>query len=186
MKSNFKKIKDELIASLISLTNSSKFLKTEEVIFLRSELNLMRKFLSIEEKNNELIINTINVGLQVVESPQNNVNVNFNFKNLIHSMDNFYEKADMILDTALSSKKKRTTTNSTLNYVPTSQTVYQPVIKPQIHFKNKIDNSNAPWMPIIRSKPNAIEPLNVGNEVSIEMRNHISSMSLLRLIFILL
>ncbi|CAK8683667.1 unnamed protein product [Clavelina lepadiformis] len=35
----------------------------------------------------------------------------------------------------------------------------QNILRPQLKFKNKIDNTNTPFVPIIRSKPNAIVPL---------------------------
>ena len=33
------------------------------------------------------------------------------------------------------------------------------VSRPQFSFKDKIDNSSAPFMPIIKDKPNSIKPL---------------------------
>lgn len=39
--------------------------------------------------------------------------------------------------------------------------------RPQLKFKDKIDNSNTPFIPIIKRKPNALRPLEVGmlNEI---------------------
>lgn len=33
--------------------------------------------------------------------------------------------------------------------------------RPQLRFKDKIDNSNTPFIPIIRRKPNALRPLEI-------------------------
>ncbi|XP_014256854.1 exosome component 10 isoform X2 [Cimex lectularius] len=40
-------------------------------------------------------------------------------------------------------------------------TVQQRTIRPQALFKDKIDNSNRPWEPRIKEKPNALKPLSV-------------------------
>lgn len=39
--------------------------------------------------------------------------------------------------------------------------------RPQLKFKDKIDNSNTPFIPIIKRKPNALRSLEVGmlNEI---------------------
>lgn len=34
-------------------------------------------------------------------------------------------------------------------------------MKPQLKFKDKVDNSSTPWVPILREKPNAVKPLPV-------------------------
>ncbi|CAH1395309.1 unnamed protein product [Nezara viridula] len=34
-------------------------------------------------------------------------------------------------------------------------------IRPQVFFKDKIDNSNSPWIPRIKEKPNALKPLSI-------------------------
>lgn len=33
------------------------------------------------------------------------------------------------------------------------------ISKPQLKFHNKIDNTNSPWKPQIKEKPNALMPL---------------------------
>jgi exosome complex exonuclease RRP6 len=45
--------------------------------------------------------------------------------------------------------------------------------KPQLSFKDKIDNSNTNWTPIIKYKPNAKVPL--GSQISPEMTEHMSN-----------
>ncbi|XP_047524423.1 exosome component 10 [Pieris napi] len=50
--------------------------------------------------------------------------------------------------------------NNTLSLLPDSNTVM-----PQINFKDKIDNTNSLWQPIIKYKPNNIQPLQVQLEV---------------------
>ena len=39
--------------------------------------------------------------------------------------------------------------------------------RPQLKFKDKIDNSNTPFIPIIKSKPNALRPLEISKFTSI-------------------
>ena len=34
--------------------------------------------------------------------------------------------------------------------------------RPQLRFKDKIDNSNTPFVPVIKRKPNALRPLEMG------------------------
>ena len=34
--------------------------------------------------------------------------------------------------------------------------------RPQLRFKDKIDNSNTPFIPVIKRKPNALQPLEMG------------------------
>lgn len=34
--------------------------------------------------------------------------------------------------------------------------------RPQLRFKDKIDNSNTPFIPVIKRKPNALRPLEMG------------------------
>ena len=38
--------------------------------------------------------------------------------------------------------------------------------RPQLRFKDKIDNSNTPFIPIIKRKPNALRPLEISKFVS--------------------
>lgn len=44
-----------------------------------------------------------------------------------------------------------------------------------MQFKDKIDNSNNPWLPIIKIKPHAQRPLTNGN-LSADMQTHLESM----------
>lgn len=39
-------------------------------------------------------------------------------------------------------------------------------IRPQVFFKDKIDNSNSPWIPRIKEKPNSLKPLSVLLEIN--------------------
>lgn len=41
-------------------------------------------------------------------------------------------------------------------------------IRPQVFFKDKVDNSNSPWIPRIKEKPNALKPLSI----LVEMNDH--------------
>ena len=50
----------------------------------------------------------------------------------------------------------------------------KPILRSQLKFKDKIDNSNSPWVPIIKSKPNAIRPLSI--PVSEDMQSHMDSL----------
>lgn len=36
--------------------------------------------------------------------------------------------------------------------------------RPQLRFKDKIDNSNTPFIPVIKRKPNALRPLEMGEQ----------------------
>ena len=36
--------------------------------------------------------------------------------------------------------------------------------RPQLRFKDKIDNSNTPFIPVIKRKPNALRPLELGEQ----------------------
>lgn len=41
--------------------------------------------------------------------------------------------------------------------------------RPQLRFKDKIDNSNTPFIPIIKRKPNALRPLEISKFVSYKL-----------------
>jgi len=42
--------------------------------------------------------------------------------------------------------------------------------RPQLKFKDKIDNSNTPFIPIITRKPNALRPLEISKFASISCK----------------
>ncbi len=44
------------------------------------------------------------------------------------------------------------------------------VSRPQMKFKDKVDNSNTPFVPIIKYKPNALKPLNLGKYIGAKVK----------------
>jgi exosome complex exonuclease RRP6 len=62
-----------------------------------------------------------------------------------------------------------------ISYTDASNERNPSTLRSQLKFKDKIDNSNTPWVPIIKSKPNAIRPLST--TVSESMQSHMDSLS---------
>ena len=42
--------------------------------------------------------------------------------------------------------------------------------RPQLKFKDKVDNSNTPFIPIIKRKPNALRPLEISKFASVSFK----------------
>ena len=189
---DFQNIRDGLIASLLALTNSSKFLKPSEVLFLRSDLALSKKFDEIAGQTVVLINDTARVGFGLNDNKNIDdddtvvhQNVDEDFKRIIAVLDDFYESADIHLDAVTKSLKKKTQisssattaySNSTAGNLPLSPSQFQPIAKSQLNFRDKVDNNNTPWVPIIKSKPNAMKALDSTGGMSEEVRNHLSTL----------
>ena len=112
-------------------------------------------------------------------------NVDEDFKRIIAVLDDFYESADIHLDAVTKSLKKKTQisssattaySNSTAGNLPLSPSQFQPIAKSQLNFRDKVDNNNTPWVPIIKSKPNAMKALDSTGGMSEEVRNHLSTL----------
>jgi exosome complex exonuclease RRP6 len=186
---DFQEVRDGLIAALQSLTNSSRFLKPSEVLFLRSDLELSKKFDSLAAQTVTLIKDTARVEVTINENESFhddyiNQNVDEDFKRIVGVLDDFYETADIHLDAVTKSLKKKTfqtvatlapfslNDGGTLHTFPRH---FQPIPKPQLTFRVKVDNSNSPWTPIIKSKPNSMKPLDAISDLSDEVRKHLST-----------
>lgn len=189
MENRFQEVRNGLIASLLSLTKSSKFLKPSEVLFLRSDLALSKKLDDIAGQTVALINDTARIGFFSTDSRGNDndyktvhENVDEEFKSIINLLDDFYECVDIHLDVLSKSLKKNRQNSNTATQLSLSggngtslspSHFTQPIAKPQLAFKDKVDNSNIPWIPIIRTKPNARRPLDSTEGISEEVRNHL-------------
>lgn len=188
---DFQAVRDGLIASLLSLTNSSKFLKPSEVLFLRSDLALSKKFDEIAGQTVVLINDTARVGFALNDNKNIDddtvvhQSVDEDFKRIIAVLDDFYESADIHLDDVTKSFKKKIRissnataaySNSTTGNLLLSPNQFQPIAKSQLAFRDKVDNNNTPWIPIIKSKPNAMKALDSTGGMSEEVRNHLSTL----------
>lgn len=94
------------------------------------------------------------------------------FNALVESVDIALERVDLHLDNyqdikndrprPMMSPEGRSTASSSVSKKKThtaSRGKTFAMMKPQKRFRDKIDNSSTPWCPIIRHKPNAMQPL---------------------------
>ncbi|KAJ3257880.1 Exosome component 10 [Boothiomyces macroporosus] len=173
--SSYEEFRDNLVNSLVELTQSSKFLLPSEVSFLRADSRNAAQLDSISDKILEGFNQTIQYS-SVKDSNQEFSGLNDfleHFDLAGDAIDNMFEKADIFLD---SIKKKSSQISTAINPTQTQNAAFgqfKAVLRPQLKFKDKVDNSNTPWVPIIKHKPNSKQPLKA--ELSPEMKNHLAS-----------
>ncbi|KAJ3274992.1 Exosome component 10 [Terramyces sp. JEL0728] len=173
---SYEEFRDNLVNSLVELTQSTKFLHPSEVSFLRADTANAAQLDTISDKILEGFNQTVQYS-GVKGSNQEFSGLNDfmqHFESAGDVVDNIFEKADIFLD---STKKKSSSQISTSINVAQAQNTafgqFKAVLRPQLKFKDKVDNSNTPWAPIIKHKPNSKQPLKA--QLSPEMKKHLES-----------
>ncbi|KAJ3370422.1 Methylcrotonoyl-CoA carboxylase subunit alpha, mitochondrial [Kappamyces sp. JEL0680] len=175
MKDEFQQFKSQLLPALVSLTQASKFLTPNDVSFYRSDLKISNQIDALSAKT-LASINCVAKMLgdrnadELFDGIERNVVEDFN--EAVNLLDNVYEKSDVWLETLT---KKKAPSILTMDSGARDQKGRPgtAMLRPQLKFSDKIDNSNKPWHPIIKSKPNSSQTHRAGAEVSTEMSLHL-------------
>ena len=157
---------ENLFDSLLDLTAKSTFLKASEVAFQESTNIEFRKNLSLQRSKIQQLIKKILNKFQEIEK--------FDYLNISDIVDALLEKADVQMDMSSGKLKKN------ILIQESSQTVIRhatQLSKPQLKFKDIIDNSNAPFVSKLSVKLNAKRALDYDQSsiISTEMVEHLKS-----------
>lgn len=182
---NYKSFKETFLNSLVDLTKASKFLKSDEVLFYQSDLQISKQ-LSLTADS---MMERMNQVAKIATGDDDYVlfyeNTHEEFAAAIDFMDDLYEQAvrkkvslayhdkdNLLGSTAKKSSKLLDNVNAGLD--STKSILPHHISKPQLHFKDKVNNFNFPWKPIIKCKDNAIKPLEYESDsVSNDLLTHL-------------
>ena len=176
----FDQEQEELFSTLIELTKNTQFLKANDIQFIKSN----QKVASVLEGCNGQTLGLINQLLELTHSQEEGKPIQYqgvvglmeNFRPVLDIVDNLLEKVDVHLEAAAG-----------VTHAPAPAVVVahsnedivqsKNVLRPQLKFRQKPDNSNTPFVPIIKVKPNAKKPLVFDmDELTPEMAAHVNSL----------
>lgn len=141
-----KGVKDVVLNAIDELMKSSEFLSPSEYLFFQSDLCLSKPLDLLAEQ----ILNGIETCIGVArEEDFKFQNSKFDFNVVVGVLDDLHEQVDGLLDEKNTTKQVGNQSQLTL-------------LRPQLYFKDLIDNSCNPWVPILKHKFNAKVPLDSG------------------------
>jgi exosome complex exonuclease RRP6 len=145
----------QLVDSLVGLTKACQFVKPADWSFLRSDEQIATNL----DKSSDLILGLFNQTFQYCNDDlveyQNSNDFIYNFQPVLDVVDNLLEKADVCIHKII---------GRTIQLVPKlpEDAPVSNIIKaggqlrPQAKFRDKIDNSNTPFVPKLSFKPNSL------------------------------
>jgi exosome complex exonuclease RRP6 len=161
-----------LFDSLLDLTARSNFLKPSEVAFHESTNPQFRESIQRQKAKVDALILEI---LDHLEENQDKKPRDVQYQEISDVVDACLEKADVQMDIVSGKIKKQIKVQEPAKIVKHAT----QLSKPQLKFKDEIDNFNSPFVPKLRSKPNARRPLDFGHpeskDISDDMVEHLKS-----------
>lgn len=161
-----------LFDSLLDLSAKSSFLKPSEVAFHESTNIQFKESIQRQKKKVDALI------LKVLDHLQDNseqVHREIQYSEISDAVDSCLEKADVQMDVLSGKIKKQISVPEPTQIIKHAT----QLSKPQLKFKDAIDNSNSSFVPKLRSKPHAKRPLDFdhpeSNNISTEMVEHLKS-----------
>ena len=168
--STFKPLKDEVNSALIDLTRTAGKIAAEDLAFHRSSNPAITTLL---DKQNRRLLHIVRdltrastLGTEVQAPTLSDIDsLEDKWHGLVDVFDSLLEKADACLDEYTGVIKKRdapqgSTDTTTRKAPPPRSYRSQTLTKPQLAFEKAPQNHEiAPFKPLLRSKPHAIQPL---------------------------
>ena len=160
----------DLFETLLDITAKSSFLKPAEVAFHESTNENFKSSLARQKSKVDGLISKVLDHLQEKETSKE-----IQYHTVSDVVDSCLEKADVQMDLLSGKIKKQVSVQEPLHIIKHAT----QLSKPQLKFKDAIDNLNSPFVPKLISKPNAKRPLDFdqpgSNNISTEMYEHIQS-----------
>lgn len=198
---NFETYQNSLFSALAQVTKSSQFLVPSELGFYKASAEGFGQRLSNASDQllglcNRLLLHAAaGSALQAdrVSPFEDADDVTDRFAAVVDTVDNLLEKADVCLDQVTGRIKMNAPGNipgqsaPVIMQVPTKNTYRhvvhaQNIVRPQLKFEDKVDNSNAHFVRKIAYKPNALRPLDYGlpgsGDISAEMGAHLRTLGI--------
>lgn len=195
---NFEAYQNALFAALGEVTKASQFLSPTELGFYKaSSPDFEDRLANVGEQ----LLGLCNVFLVHSGGVASDRGVVFEdvdeltdrFATVVDTVDNLLEKADVCLDEVTGRIKKNAPGNvpgqgeAVIMQVEKNNRLHnvvhaQNILRPQLKFDDKIDNSNRPFVRKITHKPNALRPLDYGmpgsGDISPEMGDHLRTLGI--------
>ncbi|KAJ3166322.1 exosome nuclease subunit [Geranomyces variabilis] len=167
----------DLFSALGATTKAAQFLAPGELSFYKAtadgfEKSLAQTSTSILALCNKLLGYAVAGSGSVDAAPpfEDSDDVTDRFHMVVDASDNLLEKADVCLDLVTGRTKVASDAGlkqgaavimqvASKNKTTRNVVHAQNIVRPQLSFEDKVDNSNSPWRPKIREKPNARRPL---------------------------
>ncbi|TPX70598.1 hypothetical protein SpCBS45565_g01630 [Spizellomyces sp. 'palustris'] len=201
---NFEAYQNSLFAALTQVTKATNFLKANELTFYKSLSPNFDERLTKTGDNllglcNDLLAHAAagsTIGGDRFSSFEDVEDVVDHYDTVVDTVDNLLEKADTCLDEVTGRIKRNAPGNVPGQSAPVMLQVpatggnkgnfnvihAQNILRPQLKFEDKIDNSNRPFVRKITHKPNASQPLNYGmpgtSDISPEMSDHLRTLGI--------
>ncbi|KAJ3277430.1 Exosome component 10 [Borealophlyctis nickersoniae] len=198
----FDKYQESLFSALMGTTKASHFLTPADVPFYRTssrefDTRLQGVADSLLKMSNDLLAHSLGPADKGIRYEDLD-DVMDRFDHVVDTVDTLLERADMALDEFAGRIKKNAAvgnipgqTGAVMLQVPLARqgrrsdfnVVHaQNIMRPQLKFEDKIDNSNRPFIRKIINKPNALRPLDYGlpgsEEMTPEMSQHLKTMGI--------
>ncbi|KAI8588004.1 ribonuclease H-like domain-containing protein, partial [Geranomyces variabilis] len=173
----FEQYQKDLFSALGATTKAAQFLAPGELSFYKAtadgfEKSLAQTSTSILALCNKLLGYAVAGSGSVDAAPpfEDSDDVTDRFHMVVDASDNLLEKADVCLDLVTGRTKVASDAGlkqgaavimqvASKNKTTRNVVHAQNIVRPQLSFEDKVDNSNSPWRPKIREKPNARRPL---------------------------
>ncbi|KAL2919654.1 exosome nuclease subunit [Polyrhizophydium stewartii] len=186
-----------LLRSLAKLSNAAQFVSANEVLFLKSSSSETAR--SIDDTSDSLLATlarlTAYAGMSAASAGEaaslpaiDADSLTDRFDAIVDVVDNLLEKTDVLLDSQRKPAGKLAPSVQVAPGAPAAtpgaaQAKHRAapgphaILRPQLHFLDKVDNSYAPFVPKITFKPNARTPLNLNaSSMSSELETHLSTL----------
>lgn len=162
---------DDILPKVMQTVRASSSLAGQDVNFYKSlDSNLSEKIdksaKSLLDVSNRLIHCSFD-DVNSVQFGKDNISSDINWKPIANVLDNIFEKIDITFDQAQNANSRKQNSNTKgFTYLEDSNAISdnsnkhqgKRMIKPQLNFRNKVDNSEShPFKPKITSKPNELK-----------------------------
>ncbi|KAJ3037454.1 Exosome component 10 [Rhizophlyctis rosea] len=192
---------DAVFKSLVEVTKASAFLSPGDLAFYRSSSHDFSERLRVVsddllELYNQLVLHAAaeaTAGDDRVVRYEDVDDVVDRYDHVVDVVDNLLEKADICLDEVTGANKKTAPGTFMKQSAPVALQLAHKgkdvkyvqatnIVRPQLRFEDKIDNSNNPFVRKITYKPNALRPLDYGlpgsSDISPEMEQHVKTLGI--------
>ncbi|KAJ3156103.1 exosome nuclease subunit [Geranomyces michiganensis] len=174
---DFENYQKDLFSALGATTKAAQFLAPGELSFYKAtadgfEKSLAQTSTSILALCNQLLGYAVtgSASTEAVPPFEDSDDVTDRFHLVVDASDNLLEKADVCLDLVTGRTKVNAEAGmkqsaavimqvASKNRTTRNVVHAQNIVRPQLSFEDKVDNSYSPWRPKIREKPNARRPL---------------------------
>ncbi|CAG84465.2 DEHA2A04334p [Debaryomyces hansenii CBS767] len=180
---------DDILPNVVQTVRNSSSLAAQDINFYKSlDSDLSKKIdesaKSLLDISNKLIHCSFD-DVKDVPFGKDNISSHANWNPIANVLDNIFEKIDIAFDQAQNANSRKANAEAKgFTYLEDSNTINDSsnkhqgkrMVKPQINFRNKVDNSEThPFKPKISSKPNELKSFDESTKLIVPMKQEESN-----------